>query len=165
MKNSFNMIFFYFSAIQGHVPVQLVVSADTFMVDHLLENLLGLLLPFFLSATGVSGLAYANLKKPFWESSHSCPAVVWSFSEAPLPSRAQWQPFFLLWKKFFLLAPVAAMVPDVQDSDLWMRLVKYPPKGEFSPEALEILPAAAWDTHRHREKNRRALRQARAIQC
>ena len=39
--------------------------------------------------------------------------------------------------------PVAAMVSDVQDSDLWMRSVKCPPDGEFSSEADEILPAAA----------------------
>ena len=39
--------------------------------------------------------------------------------------------------------PVAAMVPDVLDSDLWMRSVKYPPDGEFLSEADEILPAAA----------------------
>ena len=47
---------------------------------------------------------------------------------------------------------------DVQVSDLWMWSVKYPPDGEFSSKADEILPAAAWDTHGHREKNCRALR-------
>ena len=60
--------------------------------------------------------------------------------------------------------PVANMVPDVQDSDIWMRSFKYPPDREFSSEADKILPAAAWDTHGHREKHRRASRQAWAIQ-
>ena len=42
-----------------------------------------------------------------------------------------------------LALPVAAMVPDVKDSDLWMQSVKYPPDGEFLSEADENLPAAA----------------------
>ena len=52
--------------------------------------------------------------------------------------------FFLLWKIVYCWHfPVAAMVQDVQDSDLWMRSVKYQPDGEFLSEADEILPAAA----------------------
>ena len=144
MKKSFNMIFFYFSPIQGHVHVQLVVRVFFIFSLNVLENLLGLPLPFFLSATGASGLASANLKilPRVFSFMSSCCLI---FVRGTFTFQSSMAALFSSLENCLLHdgTSCCCMVPDVQDSDLRMRSVKYPPDREFLSEADEILPAAA----------------------
>ena len=103
-----------------------------------------------------------QISKSFWESSHSCPAVVWSLSEAPLPSRAQWRPFFLLWKIVYCMMalPVAAwcrmyriaisgcgQLNTRQTGSFCPRLMKFCPLQPETHTDTVKKPAGRWDRY------------------
>ena len=158
MKNSFNMNFLFF---RNTGSCSRLISSECW-------HLHGRSPPAACAAwssPGSSGsLSHSSWWSTAWKAPPSAPKYWCSCrrltASSSMTTHSQWgsSPGCCpaTWSGWRAAAPGTML--DVQDSDLWMRSVKYPPDGEFSSKADEILPAAAWDTHGHREKNCRALR-------
>ena len=147
MKNSFNMIFLFF---RNTGSCSCSIRSECWPLHRRSP-------PAACAARSPPGSSGSPSHSSWWSTALPSPPSApqcWCSCRRPTASssmttHSQWgfSSFFFSGKWFTAGTSCcchgAGCTYTVQDSDLWIRSVKYPPDGEFLSEADEILPVAA----------------------